>query len=847
MTSSFTGSNYGVISSLNSLSGVLTTGNSISGSYESSQNYTSASILYNITTNGLAIINIYYSNDNIGTNYLIESFKIVKVGSDIINFTPQGKFIKIELVNQSSGNINYSLQTRFNNTSTISPSQTVLSTNNSFILNSTVSASSTIYGSYEEILDYSLITVLINGSAGTSPASGLIKCYFSGDGTNTDRIVNYPVQDVTASDTTSTSSLTFNPAHTLLPISKYFKIDYVNGTVNLTSLRVSVVYHIGTSKALTSRATQFLTDYYDTDTSRCIINGRTEGTLLPGGHYQNINASNGRLNVRIQEPLTSFGEVMNAELTPFTQFDFTNGKPLDQIVIYQNYTSSTSYSFANSTSRITNTSTSNLSKIELKGNLYTKYKPGQGCDNRFTARFPSGYVTNVNQYAGIFTEQDSAEFGYFNGSTEFAIRYQTFGQQQKDRITINADASSTYTLQITFNAGVTYGTTVISVSIVSGDTPLIIANKIYTSIMAVVNPPPCTYGFIVEYYYTTVKTTYYVDLIYNISTNTAVTITTSPTPANISISNINTGISPTTTIITQSNWNLNTCKDMGSLQQNYLLNSTGFILDPTKGNVYKISFQYLGYGAITFYIEQSESETLLAVHKIRYTNSNTQPSFRNPSMRIGIGIDRLGSSSDVSVESVSMATFLQGKFKPSPIYREYGKINTGNTNSLNTITRDNPVILFGLIGTNIYESLNSSGTNYVFNTTNLYFSTLNVMVNSTSNGNTNIIFLLIKNPISITVRPTGTYADIQKDNNKLIDILNGVPITSSTTGYLCNGGEIVLGIPAVDNISIPQNILDLGIYMTPTDSYYLCYYGSINGTGSPTADIGGSLTYYINM
>lgn len=834
----YTGSNYGVISTANSGTGTLaSSGNTTSFSYENTQNYTAGSVLLNLTTNGYATLNIYYANDASGTVSSTQSFKLTKTGSQTIDFIPQSAYLKVELVsNSAAGAVGYTIQTKFNNTGNNITTQNVISTNNSFISTTSVSIGATLSGDWEDILNYATVSILINASAASAPAPGTINCYFSSNGTNIDRTVSYPVQDATAYETTSTTSTTFNPAHTLITISKYFKVEYTNGSVALTSLRLSTVYHPNPAKPLTSRATQFLTDYADTDTNRSIINAKTEGTLLPGGHYQNMLANNGNLNVRIREPTSAFGELLNAPLTPFVQFDFSSGKPLDLIDIYQNFPLTSSYFFTNSKAQINATGAS-LSKIELKSHQFTKYKPGQGCDNRFTARFPNGYIANCDQYAGLFTPEDSLEFGYFDGTSSFAIRRQYFGAQQINRFTITGNATSTTTLVLNF------GGTAVNVSITSGDTPQIIAYKIWNAIQSVsLND----YGYNSRYYYLTATTTYYVNTTYNTATSSAVTIsiTTNTTGSTISVTQLRAGATPSVEIIAQADWNVDTCQDMGSLQANYLRNPSGFRLDPSKGNVYKIAFQYLGFGTITFFIEQTATESIIPVHKILYTNSNLNPSMRDPNLRIGVGINVTSATSTApQVETSSVSSFLQGNFFPTATFRSYGYTVTANTSGgLALTTRSNPAVLFGFKGISVYDSTNSDGSiNYVVNNTNLYFSTLNFSINAAANTTSNIIFMLIKNPTSVAINPSGAQ-NYRKVNDSMVNITDGIVVTA-TTSMILTGGTIILEYALNENQNLIENILNLNLIMSPDDTFYCAFYG----TSSANADISGSLSYYVNM
>ncbi len=845
MSTIYTGSNYGIISTANSGSGSLsasgdTTGSSFS--YENVQNYTTGTIFVNLSSGGYATLTINYSNDQTGLINSTESYVFTKTGSQTINFAPKGNFLKLVLTANVSG-VAYTIQTRYNNTGgNFDLDNGVISSSNSAYL-ANLDAGVLHEGSYDEIYNYSLITVLVNG-LGSSPAAGTINCYFSSDGTNVDRTVSYPVQDCTANSTTTTTSTTFNPAHTLLPISKYFKVDYLNGGVALTDFRLTVLYHKSKSKPLTSRVTQFLTDYVDTDTVRCILNGRTEGTILPGGNYQNLNVSNGALNVKIKEPISAFGELLNTELTPTTQVDFTNGRPLDKIMFYQNYPSYSSYNFTDSKCKITTaTGSGSKSVIELKSTTFTKYKPGQGTDIRFTAIFPNGYDVNHDQYAGIFTGGDALTFGYFGGTSEFAIRHVSFGVRQIVRFSNSGTVDAGGTLKLSFDS------TVIDVPVVNGDTALVVARKIYNAIIAL--PALNTYGW-TNNYNTINSTTYYNTCIYNISSNTQVSVSVNlngVTGITFSVSVLRSGVNPEITIIPQSQWNIDTCKDMGSLQQNYVKNRSGFRLDPTKGNVFKIAFQYLGFGSITFYIELSESEVLVPVHRIKYVNTYLKPTLKNPNMQIGIGVAQLinNPGNSISVETSSFASFLQGSQLITSVNRSYGlTLKTNTQTGVNSLTRTSPGVIFGLQSALIYESLNSNASvNYTINNNNIFLSTINVAVNASANTTANIHFLIIKNPTSvITNRSTSaSYPNFVEYNENLVNVVDGVAVTDGSTGTVTSGGSIVLEFTIAENQNTSENIQPLGFTISQFDSYYLCFYGDASGN----LDISGSISYQINM
>jgi hypothetical protein len=722
----------------------------------------------------------------------------------------------------------------------------VISSGNSY--NTTSFASGAIFtGIYENIQNYSLISVSLSGT-GTVPSSGTLVGYYSNDGTDANILntISVVVQDVNATGNGSTNSPAFNPSHTFVPTSKFFKIKYTNGTNALSLLNISVIYHTTSNKTQTSNCTQFITDYTDADTQRSILTARTESTQLPGGNYQNINALNGSLNVRIRDPIAAFGEMLTASLTPFVQFDFTSGIPLDVISVTQNDVLNTSYTYLNSMGKISAISGTNTN-IALRSNIFTKYKPGQGCDNRFTALFPNGYISGCDQYAGVFTPEDSLTFGYFNGTpnNEFAIRWQSFGAQQINSFTVTITTVTNGTFTINF------GGTVVNVTMVSGDSIAIVCNKIVTAINAVLNLN--TYGYLAEYY--SISSVYTIDIIRNIALTGNITITpsnnlgitlTASTP-NPLVS----GVTPTTVLIPQSTWNINNCLDNGSLEENYTKNRGGFILDPTKGNVFKIFFQYLGFGQITFCIEESSSESIIPVHRIQYPNIAIKPTLKNPSMNIGIGINNTSLSTVAPiVQTASMASFLQGKFNPSFVYRSYGFTLIGaSQNPFGSLT--NPFVIFGFQVTNIFSSTNNvnsvQSTNNLINKNNIILSSMTTCVNASANTTSNIHFVLIKNPTSVLnktgVSTTNNNLNYIKDNNALINRIDGISPTSTSTGIYTTGGSYIIDIILPENTNGITDLSNFNIILSPSDTVYICTYG----TTSAGCDISASLSFNVNM
>lgn len=90
-------------------------------------------------------------------------------------------------------------------------------------------------------------------------------------------------------------------------------------------------------------------------------------------------------------------------------------------------------------------------------------------------------------------------------------------------------------------------------------------------------------------------------------------------------------------------------------------------LDPTKGNVYQIRFQWLGFGMQYFGIEDSDSGKIMDVHRIKYANLNTETSVDVPSLPIAMGVANSGNIIPLSIKSPSAIAGSEGEAFPEPL------------------------------------------------------------------------------------------------------------------------------------------------------------------------------------
>ena len=864
MTTIYTGSNYGIISTLNSTSvstSLSASSTSSFASYELVRNYTAGSILLQLTGatgSGYCNLLIDYSNDASGTIVSTEIHNFIKysnaASSTTIQFKPQGAYCRIRLFNGGTGSVSFQLQTRFNNSNDPDNTYGVISSGNSFNFSSSPSLPFT--GTFEDISQYSLISFLINGTSSSPPVSCTIEGVFSSDGTNEDRIVTYVAQDVTANgSSSSTTSLTFNPAHTLLPIAKYLKVRVTLTSGTPDTLRFSTTYHTNKSKPLTSRTTQSLTDQFDADTNRSILVGRTLGTILPQGHYQNIGVQNQSISTFIRDPATAFGEVLTAQLTPLIQYDFSNGEPYEVLLpVIRNETTKSSYTYSNAFLNLTvgtsPSGTATNSYILSQSAEYTKYKPGEGIDMRMTAIFDSTQPTSgCDQFIGLYTPENCLNFGYFTSTGTdygFGIRYGRGGQEQIVNISVTGTSSAVGTISLNFG-----GTTVTTASLPNPSTNYAAAAAITNAIIA--TPNLNTYGWSALYYTSDGGTTYVVQVVRRIASSPDITVsvTSAPTGFTVTSSVARSGVSTTYQYIQQNSWNIDRCKDQGSLQQNYLYNQSGFQLDPTKGNVYRINMQYLGFGAITFYVENPSTGSFIPVHQIQYANSQTNTSFLSPNFRLTYGVENTTYGGTITLKAACASCFTQGAVVPTPLYRSYS--NTIQTNTVSSITKANSRVLFGFRVLRTKTSTNSdASTSLTINRSNLFFNSISGAVNVAVAGNTvpraNITFQLVKNPTQLYVGDPSTtvYAPNWRvyEKDSTIIVFDGSATTSTGTGVGYTGGVNVFDLPLVDNSSFTYDMRAMLVNSSAEDIYLVTYYGT---TANITSfDVLAAISYQIN-
>ncbi len=481
------------------------------------------------------------------------------------------------------------------------------------IKNSTVvplGSSETFTGEWEDVADYSSITVVA-----LSDATGTLCMETSIDGVIVDRPVEIP------SDTAGNFGV-----HGLIVMSRYFRVKIINDATPQTLLRVQTLYNVSSKITVpTSRLVQPLTQHVDVINTRSVLVGETEA-----GEFLNVPVSpSGKLQVDI--PTTAFGEVSMAEKTPQVQLQFPYNINSAQVIAFPG--NGGSVGNGNSHANMSTGTEADGFALLLSRDVL-KYNAGQGAVARFTALFTTG-VADSEQCIGCGNALNGFFFGY-NGA-DFGVLRRSGGKPELRELEITVGSTTAEDITITLD-----GIAVTDVTVTNSGDATITAREIADHSFANVGTG---WGARVAGNKITFIS------IEPISKSGVYSITNATT-ATGDFSLIGAGQAPTNVWEAQTTWNMDTMDGEGLSHMD---------LDHTKGNVYQISFQWLGYGMITFSIENSESGQLIPVHRIKYGNLHTAPSVANPSFPMFASATNMGNTSNLTLQTASMAAFLEGR------------------------------------------------------------------------------------------------------------------------------------------------------------------------------------------
>lgn len=336
--------------------------------------------------------------------------------------------------------------------------------------------------------------------------------------------------------------------------------------------------------------------------------------------------------VYIDGPTSTFGDVQVITITPQGQGDFVYGIN-DQIFTTSSFAGGIVTPVSGVCELESGTDSAGSATVQLRRGL--KYRAGQGSMMRATALFEEPDAGNA-QFIGAGT----AECGYFIGyfGTSFGILHSEKGQREMRRLDITTGAG-------TGNVTVTLDNDSIVVPVVGGNDKSQTAYQLALADYSQVGNG----GFLADAVSGSV---------FFVAARSNATSTGSYSVAGSSIAGtftqVSAGEAQTNTFIPSGSFNVDKLDGTGT---------TEMVLDPQKGNVFQIAFQYLGFGNATFSVEDPETGHFVDMHTIKNTNSRITPVLKNPNVSVLATSANIGGTTSKKLKTASMAGFIEGEVR----------------------------------------------------------------------------------------------------------------------------------------------------------------------------------------
>lgn len=344
-------------------------------------------------------------------------------------------------------------------------------------------------------------------------------------------------------------------------------------------------------------------------------------------------ALGGVTEVDVTSPLSGFGELEVVSPEPTSQVAFIyNLNPL--LVTTRTYGAGSSVTVDNGEAVLAS-GTAADSYARLISKKVAKYRPGQATMSQWTDRFPGGGFAGNRRMGGLYNIEAGYQFGY--DGTTFGILYTEAATCEIQTLTISVKAGSATNVTVTLDSG-----TPVVVPVTNGANTSVTAAEI-----AAADYSQTAGGWDAA---AVGNVVYFVRRIagpagastFNAGTSGAVGAFATST----------TGVAPTETFIPQTAWNIDRMDGTGP---------SAMTADWTKGNIFKVQFQYLGYGDAFFSIVNAFDGKSQLVHVIRNANARTSTVLRNPNLYVMWESKNLGTGTSRELRAVCGSAFVEGK------------------------------------------------------------------------------------------------------------------------------------------------------------------------------------------
>lgn len=233
--------------------------------------------------------------------------------------------------------------------------------------------------------------------------------------------------------------------------------------------------------------------------------------------------------------------------------------------------------------------------------------------------------------------------------------------------------------------------------------------------------------------------------------------------------------------IYSNEWNRDTIDGTGSMP----------IIDLTRGNVFKISFQWLGFGKMIFEMENPKTGLYEEVHTIKYANKYQTPSLHNPNLPFYAYATNGTTTNNILMKIPSVGIGIEGK-----INKSLGNIYGSSSILSQSLTADER--------RNILTIKNNTVFNNQVNTAELLLQYISI---GYTGSKASLISFYFNASFDLS-------ADITWEN---IDI-NGSIVSKTSDFLLMSGGREVFSISMGTDSTHVLNMIQNEIYIGPGQS-----------------------------
>jgi len=424
----------------------------------------------------------------------------------------------------------------------------------------------------------------------------------------------------------------------------------------------------------------------------------------------------GHIEVALHSPRLPFGSVHTERLVPVFQTDGVYGINSFEALATTGLSFGTGANSGVTTTSnnmlVCSTGTTQFSFATIQSRRRLRYHAGQGVVGRFAGLFSTPAAASI-LVAGFGSSESGYFFGY-NG-TSFGILHSTGGVRELHTLTITTASTSTQDYQVTLPNTVSVTVTGATNNGSTTRTAYEIAQGTFP-------------GWKAEARGSTVI--FLADSVGAKSGTFSLAQSGAGTPAAGTDVETTAGVASTDTWVAQANWNGDPMDGTGP---------SGVTLDPSKGNVYQMNLQYLGFGTVEMQIEAALGDNnpdFITVHRFSFPNERTTPHMSQPSFPFTMAAYSAGSTTDVSVSIGSFAGFNEGDIKfngPRMSYYNNAGVTSSTSAYVPIFTVRNSLVYASRANQSIVHLLNPSGATK----SNTGLTTFYLIRNATLTGPTN--------------------------------------------------------------------------------------------------------------